>query len=1028
MKNRKNRIVLHGVLATVIGLGSMGVAAHSTSELQSIEAIGYIERAKRMLSDGNYLGVIDQLRGMNCDGLTVSEAEREERDFLIAIAMYERGDEGCLRHLEKFVIDYPASVKTLEVRKKIGDYYYFGGEYGKALDAYSKIESNSLSGTERSEYAYRKAYCTLRVGEFDVARAMFEALQGEKEYRNASTFYLAYLDYVSGDYDKALEGFSKVTPESGRMDMEGGMNRVARRKDISRKPAELDAAVYIQQIKFRQGKYSEVASQSSRMLQTDPPAEMKPELNRIVGESYFRLGNMDVAHGYLDTYLKTAASSAMPSSLYAMGAIEYERGNNEEAMRLFSESASENDEIGQSSNLYLGQCLLQQGERDAAAIAFEKAYRMGYNSKVSEVALYNYAVVRSEGGKIPFSSSADILEEFLEVYPRSKYTSKIREYLATAYYNDRNYLKALENIDNIAEPTREVLATKQKIYYTLGVEAMRNSDNQSAISYMGEASKMTEVDKLLAMQSSLWLSEAYYNEGEYSQAEERVSVYLKGVSASDNNRAKGYYTLGYSQYMQNKFEEARKSFEQSLRATPKPEKSVESDIYLRIGDCCYYTARFVDARTAYSKAIQAGGQSSDYASLQHAIMQGMTGNDEAKLKEIDAMLKKYPESVYYATALLEKAHTERDMRKYDKSLATLERLIDDYPQTSEARRGLLYKGVAQSESGKTDGAVDTYKELIRRWPSSEEAVSASEYLAEIYASRGRLTEYSEFLTSIEGAPRLDTDKIEKLNFEAAEQALLNDSSDIKGMQAYVEKYPDGTYLSEALYALSDYYNGQGKYELALSAAEELLKKRSSSVYATEALRIKATILEQHIGDTPSALKTYKELELRGEEEFLDDAYLGIIRTSDDSKMVVKYAEKLFSLSGMTAEDQEEARYYRANAYMEQGQREKALLDYSTLSANPNSYYGSRAAVEEGEYYLGSGDYRQAETKMNQFIEAGTPHSYWLARGYIVLADALYAQDKGYMAQEYMRSLKENYPGDEPDIHQQINHRLKEWAK
>ena len=62
--------------------------------------------------------------------------------------------------------------------------------------------------------------------------------------------------------------------------------------------------------------------------------------------------------------------------------------------------------------------------------------------------------------------------------------------------------------------------------------------------------------------------------------------------------------------------------------------------------------------------------------------------------------------------------------------------------------------------------------------------------------------------------------------------------------------------------------------------------------------------------------------------------------------------------------------------------------------------------------------------MTDFTDAGTPHEYWLARGFIVLADVYTAQGKGYLAKEYLISLRDNYPGDESDIKQMISSRLK----
>lgn len=61
--------------------------------------------------------------------------------------------------------------------------------------------------------------------------------------------------------------------------------------------------------------------------------------------------------------------------------------------------------------------------------------------------------------------------------------------------------------------------------------------------------------------------------------------------------------------------------------------------------------------------------------------------------------------------------------------------------------------------------------------------------------------------------------------------------------------------------------------------------------------------------------------------------------------------------------------------------------------------------------------------MLEFTEAGTPHEFQLARGFILLADAYKGQGKAYLAKEYLQSLRENYPGNEPEILNAIKSRL-----
>ena len=77
-----------------------------------------------------------------------------------------------------------------------------------------------------------------------------------------------------------------------------------------------------------------------------------------------------------------------------------------------------------------------------------------------------------------------------------------------------------------------------------------------------------------------------------------------------------------------------------------------------------------------------------------------------------------------------------------------------------------------------------------------------------------------------------------------------------------------------------------------------------------------------------------------------------------------------------------------------------------------------------QLYYDMNDDKNAEAVLDDFAKNGTPHQYWLARGFILWADIYIRQgDKG-QARVYLNSLQNNYEGDD-DIADMIEERLEQ---
>lgn len=95
--------------------------------------------------------------------------------------------------------------------------------------------------------------------------------------------------------------------------------------------------------------------------------------------------------------------------------------------------------------------------------------------------------------------------------------------------------------------------------------------------------------------------------------------------------------------------------------------------------------------------------------------------------------------------------------------------------------------------------------------------------------------------------------------------------------------------------------------------------------------------------------------------------------------------------------------------------------WSATCATPTA---PAAPIITGQALLDAGDRKSARKVADALISSDTPQAYWLARGFILYSDILRAEGNTFEADEYLKSLRTNYPGTEADIFEMIDTRLK----
>ena len=965
----------------------------------------FVERADLMFDSRNPAGAIDQLKHAAINGHS-----NEHSELLMALAHFERGESDTPDLLTAFIEQYPGSPLATEAQMRLADWYFYHGDYENAWACYEFVRPRSLDGDTDEDLIYRRAYCLLRLQRYDEATDLYSSLATSKRYGAATWFYKAYIDYADGRYTEAAEKFRAVGTH-GELGYQ--------------------AQYYLTQMDYLKADYPATIAAGTRLLQEGKNDYFDAELNRMVGESYYHTGDNRLARRFLQQYFDTTEDEPTPSAQYTMGVLDFQAADYASAVSHLSKAIDGDDAIAQSALLHLGLSHLKQGDSRAAMLDLERAATMRHDDKAREAALYNYAVGLSRGERTTFDRSIDMFETFLNDYPNSKHYNEVEGYLVDTYASSSDHARALQSINRIKKPGRRVLQVKQRVLYNLGVQEVASGDNKSAIAHLKEAATMGTYDATAAAESRLWLAEAQYRDGDYAAAAKSQQEYVKG-GTSQQNYGLAQYNLGYSLFQQRKYADARRAFEKAVKAGTLS-KDLIADAYNRIGDTQYYDKQFAAARDSYALAVKADGAAAgDYALYQQAVMSGHARQSELQVQQLDELLAAYPASQYAAAAMADKAAALATMGRGEDAVKAYDALLAAYPKSEQARKGLLQKAIVLANMGRADDALEANRQVIATYPTSDEAQAAAEALKLAYAEQGRLGELDAFLAGVPGAPRLDVNEVERLTFDAAEKAAIATKPSTARMSDYLKQYPAGAFAAKAHYYIGRqlYIDGKDNRK-ALDELSTALEGNTAAPWAEDAMTMQAALLSR-AGDHSAALKAYRELdEIATTPDNRVAARLGLLRAAEaagDYATVAATAATLLSDGGLTAAEELDTRLAQAMANKRQGRMTEAIAQLEALAADPQTEQGARAAYELAQLHYDNGNHSRAEATAMALIDAGTPHAYWLARTFIVLADTYSATGRKADARAYLQSLRSNYPGKEADIKQAIDARLKALKK
>ena len=964
-----------------------------------------IDECQRLYSDGEYSTALTVLEKIDTKGL--DNEKLQEYELLKALTVYENNVLEGRAMLFQYLADYPESAKRELLHCYIAQSYYHTGDYEQACSWFGQCNTKRLTPRQRDKATLYYALSLLNCGNEGAAENLLTGLSiTSKRCGNDARFYLAVIDYNRDNLDKAYEGFKSLESDE---------------------KYRSESQYYIAGIHLKKGEVTRAADLAKHYLDNnDPTAPGYYRMYQMLGAAEFMQGNYKEAAEALTTYIEYIPTPQRIAQ-YQLGASLYKTDEYERAIEHLVPCTEEEDAIAQSALLYIGLIHLEMGNNSSARLALEQAATMTHDNQAREEALYNYALCIHQTRYSPFAESVKTFEQFLNDYPASKHADKVGEYLIEVYNNTRNYNVALQSINKIKNPSGKILEAKQNILYRLGVQEFIDGNMDGAIDFMDSSLKLAKYNATTKSNALFWKGEALFRKGDISGARQ---CYKQSLNCGVKGNSLATYGIGYTYFDEGKYNEARSRFENFVKAADKNDKETLSDAYNRIADCHFYKRDFNTAAEYYTKAANTFNKNADYSLYRYAQIQALKDNQVESVNTYKRLISKFPGSPHTEQALYELGRSYIKQAKYNEAISTYNKLIAGFPNSATARRALAERAMIYNSMGDRDNALKAYKEIIEKYPGSEEAVVAIEDIKSIYVDMGRVDLFAEYVAETKGMQPVESSEIDTLTYIAAEKAYSRGNLEEakKAFEEYLQNHPAGAFRLNSYYYKGVICYNQEDEEGALENFEKVLEFPANQ-YREEAMVVTADIYYDNT-ELEKASTLYKEIAAQSSNEERQKValtrVLHIATELGENTDIIEYATKIEEHPGFSPEVKREAAFGRAKAHLALGNRDKAFEELDILAEDTRTKEGAEAKFLVAQMLFEEESYDFCEDEINDFIEKSTPHTYWMARSFILLADLYTVQGKTMEAKQYLLSLQNNYDGDD-DIAGMIEKRLEDLS-
>ncbi len=931
--------------------------------------------------------------------LTVYTSIENPHSEMAAIALYHASVSAVRLYnndaemlLNDFISTYPEHAFINMAYFYQGVFQYSKRSYGRALRAFENVDSRHLESADLAEFHFKMGYSHFMRENYEAAAKSFHIIKDVvNDYQAPANYYYAHIAYLNNRWETAHRSFMglREDPIFGSL-----------------------VPFYIVQIYFMQERFSELLDEAPPLL-AEAEEEKVPEIARMIGEAHFQQNNFAEALHYLNIYTEGSRHMLSREDKYQLGFANYQAGNYHEAIEFLTQITGESDSLSQNANYLLADCYLRTDQKNYALNAFKAVLRENYDKRLHQSALLNFAKLSYELSFNPYNDAVIALMDYIDTYPDSDDIDEANRLLVNVFFDTKNYRAALESIEKITFKTTELKSAYQQIAYLRGLELFNNRDFRNAIEHF-DKSFTYRLDPQITASAKYWKAESYYRLNRFEDAAAYFNKFLVSPGAFQlpfYNLA--HYNKGYALFKQEKFNESITAFRKFLSAAREEDDQIVHDAYIRVGDAYYVTKRYSQAIDFYSRAVRANAAEADYAMFQKAICYGVLTQFDAKISTLENLLRIFSQSSYTVDAKYELGNTFLAIGDNTSALRYFNKIVQDHATSSYKVHALLKIGLIHFNLDNNEQALSSLKRVVEEYPGTESSKDALVSIRDIYVNTNRPDDFFLYVKNIPFA-NVSVAEQDSITYMAVQNQYMSGdcTNALKGFSDYIEKFEDGIFVIDAHFYKAECLFRKGRKEQALQSYNYVLSRHRTKF--TESALVRASEINFQNKNYEAALENFKTLEKLAERRSnIINAQAGQMRTYYNLKAyqnAIDAAQRLITQERIDEVLLQEARLIMGKSYLSLQKTSHAQAEFLGVARMSENEMKAEAMYMLALIQYELGNYKASEEIVFEMINTMPSYDYWIAKGFILLADNLVAMGNTFQARHTLESIINNYEG------------------